>query len=56
MKVSQYNGAYIHLSNIWSWIHDKVKQYWESVEKRRYLLKKGIFYVCPTKAATGGVV
>ena len=29
-----------HLSNIWSSIHEKVKQQWGWVEKRRCLLKK----------------
>ena len=26
-----------HLSNIWSSIHEKVKQHWGWVEKKRYL-------------------
>ena len=29
-----------HLSNIWSSIHEKVKQYWGWVEKKRCLYKK----------------
>ena len=32
-----------HLSNIWSSIHEKVKQHWGWVEKRRCLLKKRVF-------------
>ena len=41
--MSQYNdGFYIkkHLSNIWSSIHDKVKQHWGLVEKKVLLIKK----------------
>ena len=29
-----------HLSNIWSSIHEKVKQHWGSVEKKVLLIKK----------------
>ena len=29
-----------HLSNIWSWIHEKFKQYWGWVEKEALLIKK----------------
>ena len=29
-----------HLSNIWSSIHEKVKQHWDWVEKKRCLQKK----------------
>ena len=28
-----------HLSNIWSSIHEKVKQYWGLIEKKRFLKK-----------------
>ena len=29
-----------HLSNIWSWIHEKVKQHWGWVKKKALLTKK----------------
>ena len=29
-----------HLSNIWSWIHEEVKQHWGWVEKRVAFTKK----------------
>ena len=29
-----------HLSDIWSWIHKKVKQHWGWIEKKRCLYKK----------------
>ena len=32
-----------HLSNIWSLIHEKVKQHWAWVAKKRSLYKKLIF-------------
>ena len=32
-----------HLSNIWSSIHEKVKQHWGWVEKKRCLYKKSVF-------------
>ena len=32
-----------HLSNIWSLIHEKVKQNWGWIEKKRCLLKKRVF-------------
>ena len=31
-----------HPSNIWSSIHEKVKQHWEWVEKKTLLIKKGV--------------
>ena len=34
-----------HLSNIWSSFHEKVKQHWRWVEKKRYLEKKHVFIV-----------
>ena len=30
-----------HLSNIWSWIHRKVRQHWGWVEKKNAAYKKG---------------
>ena len=38
-----------HLSNIWSLIHEKVKQHWGWVAKKRSLYKKLIFI--PEKAS-----
>ena len=32
-----------HLSNIWSWIYEKVKQHWGWVEKKRCLYKKRVY-------------
>ena len=32
-----------HLSNIWSSIHEKVKQHQRSIEKRALVLKKRVF-------------
>ena len=29
-----------HLSNIWTSVHDKVKQHWDWVEKKTLLIKK----------------
>ena len=29
-----------HLSNIWSWIQEKVKQHWGWIEKKKSLLTK----------------
>ena len=34
-----------HWSNIWSWIHKKVKQQWGRVEKKRCLYKKRVIQV-----------
>ena len=31
-----------HLSNIWSWIHEKVKQLWDWVEKQRLLENRNV--------------
>ena len=31
-----------HLSNTWSWVHEKVKQHWGWVEKKPYLFKKSL--------------
>ena len=32
-----------HLSNIWSSIHEKVKQHWGWVEKKALLIKKSVY-------------
>ena len=36
-----------HLSNIWSSIHEKVKQHWDWVEKKLCLIKKRVYHVPP---------
>ena len=41
-----------HLSNIWSSIHEKVKQHWGWVEKKALLVKKA----CITTNIQGGVM
>ena len=33
-----------HLSNIWSSIHEKVKQHWHWVEKKSVAYKKSVYY------------
>ena len=38
-----------HLSNIWSSVHEKVKQHWGWVEKKRCLKKKRVFRACEKK-------
>ena len=35
----------LHLSNIWSSIHEEVKQHWGWVEKKRCLLKKACIHM-----------
>ena len=32
-----------HLSNIWSWIYEKVQQHWGLVEKKRIAYKKDVY-------------
>ena len=38
-----------HVSNIGSWIHEKVQQHWGLVEKKTFLIKKHVFEKCTMK-------
>ena len=33
-----------HLSNIWNWIHKKIKQHWGGVEKKLLFIKKTVYF------------
>ena len=34
-----------HLSNIWTSVHDKVKQHWDWVEKKNVTYKKSMYFL-----------
>ena len=40
VKIVLYVLSKQHFSNIWSSIHEKVKQHWDWVEKKTLLIKK----------------